>query len=192
MYQEIKQMAEEALKLQNKNFMDETLNKIVALCESALISEAIDATVTVTETEIRVDTPSAEFPFALASDGSAHDGDMPKDDFSAQDAAVEAGSPAVDEAALGVQGAPHDPNAVGEFSTGIGAIMQSETDRRNAEILANMDTMLGEITPGPQAVLKRAKKGGILDLDSACRNLANTAIKHADEQSQATKKEGAK
>lgn len=35
MYQEIKKLAEAALKLQNKNFMDETFKRIMALCDEA-------------------------------------------------------------------------------------------------------------------------------------------------------------
>lgn len=152
MYSKIKEMAEEALRLQNKNFMDETFKRIIAVCDEAptpfnpekIVLEdlmcgnvalidgeyvkitRVDAALAVTDTAIHVDTAPAEFPFAAAAS------------------------------------------------------------------ISEIDTALSEIPPGPQVVLKRAKKWSILDLDSACQNLANTAIKHADEQSQAAKKEGVK
>jgi hypothetical protein len=40
MYQQIKDMAQEALKLQNKNFMDETLHKIVAACDGRIVESS--------------------------------------------------------------------------------------------------------------------------------------------------------
>lgn len=144
MYGKIKEMAEEALKLQNKNFMDETFKRIIAACESALAMEAIDAS----EAELRCRLADSEFEIIPGTT-------QPKSFYVGD--AVEAGSPAVDEAALGVQDAIPWSKVVGEFSTGIGALIQPETDRKNAEILANMDAMLGEIPPGPQVALNPAE-----------------------------------